>query len=232
MIDHFPPEKRVQWKNQYRIISTKYPPVHIFDGLCPPELLKDLVALEARTNPRIMQQVGDLSLVNEHDIITGNGAGIVMTAFTHIGFPSRFSDGSFGVYYAAQKRETAIHETVFHRERIARDAGLEPDFWHMRIFIGEILKNLVDIRYDKYQHLHDPDVNNYPISQVFGKAAKQNNYWGIVYNSVRHKGGQCIAALRPPAVSIPKQDALLEYVWDGNKIISVCEKSDPIVTFS
>ena len=58
------------------------------------------------------------------------------------------------------------------------------------------------------------------------------NYWGIVYNSVRHQGGQCIAALRPPTVSIPVQGSLLEYAWDGNRVISVCEKSEPLLTFN
>ena len=36
---------------------------------------------------------------------------------------SRFSDGTFGVYFAAAELETAIAETVHHFEIFARDSN-------------------------------------------------------------------------------------------------------------
>ena len=42
--------------------------------------------------------------------------------------------------------------------------------------------------------------------------------WGLVYRSVRHAGGECIAAFKPQAVSIPVAGAALAYVWDGERI--------------
>ena len=41
-----------------------------------------------------------------------------MAAFTHLNPEgSRFSDGSWGVFYAAHSVATAVEETVYHRER-------------------------------------------------------------------------------------------------------------------
>jgi hypothetical protein len=47
-----------------------------------------------------------------------------------------------------------------------------------------------------------------------------------VYRSVRHAGGECIAAFKPQAVSIPIAASALAYVWDGQKIAKVYEKSE------
>jgi hypothetical protein len=46
-----------------------------------------------------------------------------------------------------------------------------------------------------------------------------------VYRSVRHEGGECIAAFRPKAISVPVTGPALAYVWDGKQITRVYEKS-------
>ena len=43
---------------------------------------------------------------------------------------------------------------------------------------------------------------------------------------MRHEGGECIAAFKPQAVSIPTAGAALAYVWDGERISKVYEKSE------
>ena len=53
---------------------------------------------------------------------------------------------------------------------------------------------------------------------------RNENAWGIVYRSIRNPGGECIAALRPPAVTIPRQGPHLAYVWNGSAITGVYEK--------
>ena len=53
-----------------------------------------LVELEMLTNPRVRQEVGEISLVPPEERVSGAGASWVMAPFTHIGWPSRFSDGS------------------------------------------------------------------------------------------------------------------------------------------
>lgn len=218
---------------QYRIIATRYPPIDFFERHVPAELLGPLWELEAQTNPRLLEETGNLHRIAEEDRVSGPGAGVVMAAFTHIGWPSRFSDGSYGVYYAGISLETAIRETVHHRERIAADAHLSATEFSMRSWVGTVKKPLHDIRRSEYAPLHDPasDPADHPLAQAFGKQLRTKGSWGIWYYSVRHEGGECIAALRPPAVSLPTQGAHLIYVWNGQKITHVYEKSEPIIRF-
>lgn len=217
----------------YRIIPTCYPPVNFFERHVPPEMMGALWALEAETNPRLMDETGDLELVRPEDRVSGPNASIVMAAFTHLGYPSRFSDGSYGVYYAGRSMETAIRETAHHREIIARDAALSAGEFSMRVWTGEPAKPLHDIRAEEYEELHDPAPRpeDHPRAQAFSRELRMGGAWGIVYRSVRHAGGECIAALRPPAVTLPMQGAHLIYVWDGERITHVYEKSEPLIRF-
>ena len=86
-------------------------------------------AIEALTNPRVRQELGALALVSPADRVSGPGATLIMAAFTHLNPEgSRFSDGSYGVYYAADTLDTAVAEVSHHRARfLARTAEPEID---------------------------------------------------------------------------------------------------------
>jgi len=220
-----PPVTELDWPHLYRIVSSEYPPINFFEQLVDPELMDELYSIESLTNDRLRDEAGDIALVPAEDRITGPGASPVMAAFTHASpdCPSRFSDGSYGIYYASKTLDTAIEETKYHRARFLaytnEDAG-EISMW---VYIGNVIKPMHDVRRDGYEQLHNPD--DWTASQAFGQAMKTINSWGIVYRSVRDAGGECIAALRPPAVNIPKQGAHLSYVWDGVGITDVYRKT-------
>lgn len=215
----------LDWEQQYRIIASEYPPINFFERLVEPSLMDELYFIESLTNDRLRDEVGDISLVPMEDRQAGPGTSPVMAAFTHVSkdTPSRFSDGSYGVYYAARTLATAIEETKYHRIKFLSYTAEDPGQIDMRVYIGNIEKPLHDIRGKDYNHLHYPD--SWRPSQDFGKMMKAQNAWGLVYRSVRHSGGECIAALRPPAVSIPQQGAHLVYVWDGKDIVDVYQKT-------
>ena len=103
----------------------------------------------------------------------------------------------------------------------------------MRVWIGETARPLHDVRPSQYDVLHDeaPDPRDHPVAQKFGRALRKEGSWGICYRSVRHDGGECIAALRPPAITLPVQGAHLVYVWDGLRITYVYKKSEPVIRF-
>jgi len=221
-----PREIRLDWPRQYRIIPSIYPPIDFFENLVDADLMDALHYIESLTNERLRNEVGDISLVSPEDRVSGPGSSPVMAAFTHISLdcPNRFSDGSYGVYYAAKERETAIEETKHHRATFLSYTQEEPGKIEMRVYVGQVLKPLHDIRKKGFEKLHDP--NGWNESQTFGKTLREKKSWGIVYHSVRHQGGDCNAALRPPAVSIPTQGPHLTYVWDGNKITNVLEMKE------
>lgn len=209
----------------YRIIPTKFPPINFFERYTPPELMDEAYELESLTNERLLNEIGQLNLIPNEDRISGPGASIIMAAFTHIGFASRFTDGSFGVYYAANSLKTAIYETTYHRERFLSATSELPCELDMRAYKGEVLKPLVDIRGDGFEDILDMEPSRYQAAQIFAAEKRAEKHWGIVYPSVRDKTGQCIAVFRPPALSIPVQSAHLSYHWNGQKINAVFEKT-------
>ena len=148
-----------------------------------------------------------------------------MAAFTHAGFETRFSDGSFGVYYAASSLETAIKETCFHRERFYGASNEKPCSISMREYLSTIRKPLLDITHNRYEDFFNPDPSYYRTSQEFGKKINEEKHWGLLYPSVRNPNGLCMAIFRPPALTIPTQGSHLKYIWDGQRISEVYKES-------
>jgi len=218
-----PPLSELDWDHQYRIVPSEFPPINFFETLVEPGLMEELFFVEELTNDRLRDETGDIALVDPEDRVSGPGSSPVMAAFTHIGVDSRFSDGSFGVYYASKSLKTAIEETRFHRARFLAYTNEDPGEIDMRVYVGGVAKPLHDVRGAEYGDLHNPD--DWRPSQAFGAEMRAGRSWGIVYRSVRDPGGECIAALRPPAITIPRQDSHLSYVWDGTRIVRVYEKT-------
>lgn len=215
-------QKLIPWSSTFRIIPSKYPPINFFENLTDPDLLEALYYIESLTNDRLRDEVGDITLVKKEDRIVGPGASVVMASFTHIS-SSRFSNGAFGVYYAARDLETAIKETVYHQEQFMGYTAESAGELTMRVYKSQkIMKPLVDIRSKNYAQYHLPD--DYRASQQLGLQLKEKDIWGLVYQSVRHVGGQCVAIFRPPAIGLPViQTKHLRYLWNGERIEAVLE---------
>ena len=112
------PVTALAWTPCHRLIASRYPTVGLYDEIARPDDLDVVFAIEALTNPRVRQALGALSLVPPTDRVSGPGATLIMAAFTHLNPEgSRFSDGSYGVYYAADTLETAVAEVSHHRAR-------------------------------------------------------------------------------------------------------------------
>ena len=204
----------------YRLINSKYPPIALFENLLDPDELEVAYELEALTNDRLRQEVGDLQRVPPEDRMVGAGCSPIMAAFTHVGFPSRFSDGSYGVYYAGLELETAISESMYSQARrlAATDEG--PVELTMRSYRCSIAAPLLDVCGDGHAELHLPD--DWSAAQRFGRDARSTNSKGILYRSVRRAGGRCLAALRTRALQPPAtQAAHYRYLWDGRQFTDV-----------
>ncbi|MDQ3035804.1 MAG: RES family NAD+ phosphorylase [Myxococcota bacterium] len=214
-----PIAQRVRWTHAYRVINSRYPPIDVFERIADPADWETLIALEEMTNPRARDAWGEISLVVPDERISGPGASWVMAAFTHVGRASRFTDGSYGVYYAARLLETSVRETTFHFGRFLL-ATLEPrgTELEMRVLVSSAIDSTFhDIR-DGHDELHDPD--DYATPQRVAKRLREQGANGIVYRSVRHLGGDhpCLAVFRPKTIPRPKQGAHLRYHFDGTRI--------------
>ena len=215
------PTIRIAWPQAWRVIASRYPPINLFERLTPDmRVWEALIALEQLTNPRLRDAVGEIALVPPEERVSGPGASYVMAAFTHINPKgSRFSDGSFGVYYAARALETAIAETVFHFEAFARDSDDPPRSEDFRALVGKVEADFADVEaLPDAERAGILDPGSYAASQAYARGLRAEGAQGIAYPSVRHAGGQCIGALRPRAVSIPHQDRHLKYRWNGERV--------------
>jgi hypothetical protein len=211
----------VDWPQAWRVISTRYPPIALFERLTPdPSVWEALIALEQLTNPRLRDELGEIALVPPEERVSGPGASYVMASFTHRNPKgSRFCDGRFGVYYAAGSLETAIAETVFHFEAFARDSADPPRSEDMRVLVGSVAAEFEDVAALPTRHqrmILDP--TSYAASQAYALQARAGGANGIAFPSVRYAGGQCIGVFRPRAVGIPRQERHLKYRWNGTRV--------------
>jgi len=204
--------------NTYRLIPSHFPPIALFENLLDANELEAAYALESLTNDRLQDQAGNIALVAAEDRVTGPGTTAIMAAFTHIGIASRFTDGRFGIYYAGLSLETAIVESRFSRGRFLRATNESPQVLTMRCYNCAVHTQLVDVRADA--QVHNPD--SFVYAQAIGRQLKAQNKMGILYQSVRHPGGECVAALRPKALNPPAiQAGHYQFHWDGNSISHV-----------
>ena len=210
----------------HRLIPSKFPPVLLFDWAETKEELEQLAALEGLTNPRLKDALGDINLVAKEEWIGGEGTTPIMAAFTHIGYESRFSDGSFGVYYAADSVETAIRETLFHRERFYRASDEAACSITMREYITKVIYPLVSLCPTRHPEYFNPDPECYSASQRVAVKLKDEQEWGVYYPSLRDNKGSCVAIFRPKALQYPvTQGAHYKYMWDGYSIYDVYKES-------
>lgn len=219
------PVTGVHWPSCYRVIPSRFPPIQLFERVADPGDLDAVFAIESLTNARIRDELGSLNLVAPEDRVTGAGAGYVMAAFTHVSpVGGRFTDGSYGAYYAGGDLQTAIDETVYHRERFLAATAQPPIEIEMRVLRARLHADLHDLRPLREDHpeLYDPD--DYSSSQALGRALRKGASWGVAYGSVRRPDGECVAVFRPRALSRCQQAQHLGYVWDGERISTVYEK--------
>lgn len=204
--------------DSYRLIPSHFPPIGLFENLLDPQELETAYVLESLTNDRLQDEVGNIALVASEDRITGSGTTAIMAAFTHTGTESRFTKGQYGVYYAGLDLDTAIAESRFSRSRFLRATNEGPQILTMRCYHCVVYAALVDVRGDS--KAHDPD--SFVYAQAIGEQLKQQNELGILYNSIRHTKGECIALLRPKALVPPAiQAGHYQFHWDGNRITNV-----------
>jgi hypothetical protein len=148
-----------------------------------------------------------------------------MAAFTHRNTDgSRFSDGTFGVLYAASDLDTAVAETKYHRERFMRATGQDRMELDMRVLVVDLSAALYDLRGRASEFALVYHSENYAAGPHLATTLRNDGSHGIVYDSVRRPEGECVAVFRPRLLSNCRQERHLCYVWDGERIDTVYEK--------
>ena len=219
--------QKINFANQrcYRLIPSQFPPIHLFEDVANADEFDALFAVQMLTNPRIQDEIGLLNLIPKDErLYSAPGCGYIMAAFTHINPDgSRFSNGDYGVYYAADSLSTAIAETIYHKELFLSFTNEPPQELDMRALIADFSATLFDLTplHKKTDPLYSPV--DYKMSQSLGSQIKERHDEGIVYHSVRGEGIN-YALFIPNTLHKCQQGAHFSYVWNGEKIATVYKK--------
>ena len=215
----------LSWQPCYRIVPSRFPPIGLFDAVADLADLEAVFLIEAMTNDRLRDQAGDIALVPAEDRVSGPGTTPIMAAFTHLNPQGdRFTDGSYGVFYAGQTIATAVAETRHHCTKFLLATDEPPQELDMRVYAVDLDAMVDDIRGMRNSHPGYYHPTDYGGSQALAATLRGNGSNGIVYESVRDPDGECVAVFRPRVLSNCRQERHLCYVWNGQAITDVYEK--------
>jgi hypothetical protein len=225
-----PRERQVSWDKTFRLIPSRYPPIDLFERISDPADWEMLAAIEGLTNDRLRDEIGRIDLISPMERIAGPGASPIMAAFTHVGFASRFTDGSYGVYYASDRLDGAIKEVAHHQEIFLRRTSEPATHIQMQLYVGSISAVLHDVR-GGWPAIHDPD--SYVASQKLAVSLRRTGSNGLVYDSVRLTGVSNVAVFRPGVLASPsgkshvKQAEHIQLEWNGTRIFRFIKVGEP-----
>ena len=218
--------RRVRWQQACRIVPTRYPAVSLFDRVADVADFDALYALEAMTNERMREELGQIERVPRAERRFGPGSGPIMAAFTHVNTSgSRFSGGGYGVFYAARERATAVAETRHHHARFLTATRQPAMHLPMRLYSVVIEARLHDLRPAGAVPAAMFAPEDYSASQALGARLHGAGSAGVAYRSVRFERGQCVGLFKPRGASACHHAAFLLYAWDGVQFTDVYEKT-------
>lgn len=221
-----PEVRRLRWSQANRIVPTRYPAITLFDRVADAADFDALYALEAMTNERVRDEIGEVERVPPEQRLFGPGSGPIMAAFTHVNtLGSRFSDGSHGVFYAARERATAVAETRYHHGRFLAATQQPAMHLPMRLYSVVVDARLHDLRPPGAVAAAVYDTADYTAARALGQRLHAAGSAGVAYRSVRHERGQCVGLFKPRGASRCLHAAYLLYAWDGAAFTDVYEKT-------
>lgn len=213
------------WLPSWRIVPARLPTVDLFERVAGAKDLEAVRAIEALTDPQARQAAGDLSLVPPEERISGPGTAAIMAAFTHpIPVGSRFTDGSFGVYYCARSLQTAVAETRYQAEAFMRMTGEAPMELERCVYLADLRADLQDLRGRQAEHPDIYHTSDYTAGQRLGAELRAAGSHGLLYDSLRDVAGTNAAVFRPPLLSNCRRERQLGYHWDGTRIAQIVQK--------
>jgi hypothetical protein len=134
---------------------------------------------------------------------------------------SRFSNGTYGVLYAANSLATAVRETAYHLARVYADGAappMETRRMHLTLRVHgstDDIRREVDRRVPRA--IYDP--NDYSASQIYGAKARER-VDSIYYDSVRNaQGGRCAGAFSLASVTRARLLGETALAWNGARFI-------------
>ncbi|MGA8430338.1 MAG: RES family NAD+ phosphorylase [Candidatus Sulfotelmatobacter sp.] len=155
--------------------------------------------MDDATNDRLLAESELLPGVDARELVFGIPSyRIINAAFCHPApGGSRFNSEDRGAWYAAFDVETSQTEVAYHRQLwLQETAWNEEDVATYVDFLADFRTEFHDIRSLK-KHTRWLSPESYVASQALAAQLLDLGSAGIIYPSVRLKGGTCIACFRP-----------------------------------
>ena len=181
----------------------------------PPAQMAHLYQLDDATNDRLAGEANLLPGITVHELVFGvPHFHIVNASFTHaLPNGSRFSGSDRGVWYAGFSLKTAQTEVAFHYAASLREINWqEEETVAYREYLADFRGEFHDLRNDAASKRY-LQPNSYRQSQRLGRQLLNRGSAGVVYPSVRHAGGTCVACFRPALVSNVRDGALVTFTF-------------------
>ena len=206
----------------FRLINSKLPTIGIFNDVADPDEFQDLYDLQAMTNPRLSQEVGDLNYIDLGEIPWGiPGCHYAAASFTHVAPDgSRFSNGEFGMLYIADTMETALAEVEYHQGKyLANVEDLKFDRLVFRglacTFSGDVMHDATEL--EAGHEIYHPD--DYAAARTLGARLRAAGSEGLQYWSVRNPGATCWGLFTPRNIHSLVQAAHYEFIVSDGGIV-------------
>lgn len=129
---------------------------------------------------------------------------------------TRYSDGSFGVWYGAPDLQTTIFETAYHMMRFlyGEEGVSEPVIRERCVYNVDCRAILLDMRGKQTDYPQLVDPADYSFTQSVGKRLHNEGHPGLLAPSARLHGGACLSVFRANILSNPQISCYLTYTFD------------------
>ncbi|KFG90838.1 hypothetical protein BV98_001369 [Sphingobium herbicidovorans NBRC 16415] len=182
--------------------------------------LAALAEIEGATSNRLVAQSRGAGEVQSYELVFGvSHANFINAAFAYAKprEPNRFNGADRGAWYAGLDVETSLAEVCFHLTSFLEATGR----FNAVVEYAELFASFAGEFLDLRPHGDHPALNpnkalGYPVGNALADAARASGLNGIIYPSVRHPGGTCLAALFPHAVQSVAQGDVYRMTWAGS----------------
>ena len=213
-----PPVRLVRANDTSRLIPSRHADETVLARIAEDdEHLKDVIALDAATNDRLLAENDLEAGISSHELVFGvPWFRIVNAAFSHA-HPSggRFNGPERGAWYAGFEIETAQAEVAHHKWIELSEVGwLEEEATYVE-YRADFSAEFHDLRGRReFRACLEPD--SYVTSQRLAADLLAAGSLGLVYPSVRRPKGTCVACFRPALVGNVRQGSRFRFRWSGS----------------
>jgi hypothetical protein len=215
-----PPVSLVRHNDTHRLIPSRHLPqsdsvlVAISDDDAH---LQAIFELDAATNDRLLAGQRLLPGIGPEELVFAvPHAGVINAAFCHAHpLGSRFNGPHRGTWYAAFAVETSQKEVGFHKSVQLAEIGRFEDSVTYDDYLADFSARFHDLRREGAAARAWLDPDSYVESEALAERLLQMESLGVIYPSVRHAGGTCIACFRPALVANVRRGTTYRFTWEG-----------------